>query len=205
MTHFTSISADHHQPFADTISFPAFVAGAQGFAAELREQYAATQLDDQDLRLLQQIGDPIDVLAILEDARPDAVATLAILARIEESTGKVRLHILLRDNAPAGQIPTYIFTDGVGKELGILAPGTAPVRERTRTHLDAFFAARARHDPGAVATGLPGLTAELKAQRRAEAVELRRTLLDLERSSFVLAIGELALSLRPQSLRKAPR
>jgi hypothetical protein len=198
----TPLSAhDRRRAFADTITFESFVGAAANFTAELRENYAATRLSEHDLRLLHQIGEPIDVLAIVEDARPDAVATLSILARIEQETGKVRLHILLPDESARGVVgahpherggpaPTYVFTDRAGTELGIIAPPTAPVRERVRTYLDAFFAARSSRDHAALAARP---NAEGKAELLAGALQLRRELLDIERSSFVVAIGELAV------------
>jgi hypothetical protein len=193
-------AARRQQAFADAITFESFVSTAQNFTAEFHENYASTRLDDNDLRLLRQIAEPIDVIAIVEDWCPDVVANLPILARIASDTGKIRLHVLVRDDASRdvadaypyegrSHIPTYVFSDREGAELGVIVERTTPIRERVQVYLNAFFAAHSELDQ---ATFPAGLTDELKAELLDGALRLRRDLRDLERSSFVLAIGEFA-------------
>jgi hypothetical protein len=199
--------ARRQQAFADAITFENFVRTSRNFTAEFAENYAATKLDAADLQVLQLIQEPIDVIAIVEDWCPDVVANLPILARIADDTGKIRLHVLLRNDASRdvadaypyegrSHIPTYVFSDRSGAELGVIVERTKPVRARVQVYLDAFFAQHSELDQ----TSFPlGLTDDLRAELRTGALQLRRDLRDLERSSFVLAIAEFAARSVPSS------
>jgi hypothetical protein len=192
--------ARRRQAFADAISFDTFVKTSKNFTAEFADNYASTQLDDADLDVLRLIDEPIDVIAIVEDWCPDVVANLPIVARIADDTAKIRLHVLVRDDASRdvadaypyegrSHIPTYVFSDRSGAELGVIVERTTPIRERVQVYLEAFFSKHAELDQ---ATFPVGLTDELKAELLEGALRLRRDLRDLERSSFVLAIAEFA-------------
>jgi hypothetical protein len=192
--------ARRRQAFADANTFDTFVRTSQNFTAQFAENYASTELDAADHAILLLIAEPIDVIAIVEDWCPDVVANLPILARIADDTGKIRLHVLVRDDASRdvadaypyegrSHIPTYVFSDRAGAELGVIVERTTPIRERVQVYLDGFFAAHTELDQ---ATFPVGITDEVKAELLEGALRLRRDLRDLERSSFVLAIGEFA-------------
>ncbi|WP_432825526.1 thioredoxin family protein [Dactylosporangium sp. CA-092794] len=183
--------------FTQAITFDQFVARSSTFTATFRENYAATELDDRDRVVLDRIDEPIDVLAIVEDWCPDVAANLPILARIADETGKIRLHVLVRDDTTRdvadaypfegrSHIPTYVFSTGEEKELGVIVERTPVIRERCEEYLTSFFEAHPELDR---ATFPVGMTDEVKA----ELVELRlrRDLLELERSSLVEALGVL--------------
>lgn len=195
----------------DTLTFDALLKASEIFASELRASYEATRLEPGEIRLLTRIKEPIDVLAIIEDSHPDALSGLPILARIEEANDKIRLRILRRDDDRAlgglqasrdswHQRPTYVFSDRSGAELGIISPPTDATRARAQIYLDAFFAARSRANK----TATPELAAKDDPRLLEGALDLRRGLADLERSSIVLAIGEIAATAGPaRSARSA--
>lgn len=184
--------------FSQSITFDQFVATSRTFTATFKENYAAVELDDRDRAVLDRIDEPIDVLAIVEDWCPDVAANLPILARIADETGKIRLRVLIRDDTTGdvadaypfegrSHIPTYVFSSGDGTELGVIVERTPLIRERVEEYLGSFFAAHPELDR---ATFPVGLTEAVKAEL--VDLRLRRELLDLERASFVEALGVLA-------------
>ena len=194
------LSADRlTHAYAQSITFDDFVETSQHFTAEFRETYAGTQLDDRDHAVLRGIRERIEVLAIVEDWCPDVVANLPILARVADETDKIRLHVLIRSEATRkvadaypfegrSHIPTYVFHDHQGVELGVIVERTDPIRERVNSFLESFFQT---HPELNRETFPAGLTQELKSEITQASLRLRRGLRDLERSSFVDAIAAL--------------
>src|ERR1700712_2238382 len=86
-----------NQAFEDSISFASFVYGAENFASEFDANYAATKLSAQDLRTPGGTPGGIDLFAIVDAWCPVCVANLPILARIADETGKLRLHVVVRN------------------------------------------------------------------------------------------------------------
>jgi hypothetical protein len=185
---------------AEAITFDQFVDGTVNFTDDFRANYAAVELTATDRRLLEQIAEPVDVLAIVEDWCPDVVANLPIFARIAEETGAIRLHVVVRGEATRdvadsypyegrSHIPTYVFSVGDGEDLGVIVERTAPIRELVEQFLEAFFAAH----PGIDRTSFPGsLSDEQRTELVQGSTQLRRDVRDLERSSFVSEIVEIA-------------
>jgi hypothetical protein len=196
-----SISDDRRrQAFAQSITFTQFVETSTNYTHHFRDNYDATVLDGADRTILDGIEVPIDVLAIVEDWCPDVVANLPILARIADDTGKIRLHVLIRDNASRdiadaypyegrSHIPTYVFSDESGLELGVIVERTPVIREKVDVFIEEFCAAHPALDP---ATFPVDITDGQKAELIGESLQLRRDLRALERSSFVEALGALA-------------
>lgn len=192
-------AARRQQAFHQSIRFDQFVASAQNFTDEFRANFLATALDNQDHAALSHIEDYVDVLAIVEDWCPDVVANLPILARIAEDTGKIRLHVLVRDDRTRdvadaypfegrSHIPTYVISDPAGVELGVIVERTAPIQEHVEAFLAAFFTAHPDLDR---ATFPASISDEVKAELLEASLRLRRELRDLERSSFIAAITAL--------------
>ncbi|WP_281174233.1 thioredoxin family protein [Hamadaea tsunoensis] len=186
------------EALAQSITFDEFVATSRNFTAEFRENYAGTRLDDRDRAVLERIAEPIEVLAIVEDWCPDVAANLPILARIADDSGKIRLRVLVRDDASRdvadaypyegrSHVPTYVFSSGAGDELGVVVERTPVIRERVEEYLVSFFDAHPQLDRS---TFPAGLTDELKAEL--VALRLQHALRGPERASFVEVIGELA-------------
>jgi thiol-disulfide isomerase/thioredoxin len=190
------------EAIATSVTFAQFVDSSSHFSSEFRANYAAVTLDRRDRDALDVLGAPLDVLAIVEDWCPDVVATLPILARIADDTGKLRLHVLIRDDASRdvadaypwegrSHIPTYVFADDSGDELGVIIERTLPIQEHVESFLKEFLGAHGEIDP----TTFPAkLTDDVRAELVESSLQLRRDLRDLERSSLVAAIRQLATS-----------
>jgi thiol-disulfide isomerase/thioredoxin len=202
--------ARRQQAFHQSISFDQFVASAQNFTDEFRANYLATALDDHDRAALSQIEDHVEVLAIVEDWCPDVVANLPILARIAQDTGKIRLHVLVRDDRTRdvadaypfegrSHIPTYVFIDPAGVELGVIVERTAPIQEHVEALLASFFTAHADVDR---ATFPAGISDDVKAELLEASLRLRRELRDLERTSFIDAITAIAAGVNAAPLSR---
>jgi hypothetical protein len=196
-----SISADRRRrAIADAIDFEQFVATASNFVDEFRANYDAVEFTADELARLSATYDGVDVLAIVEDWCPDVVANLPILARVAADTGAIRLHVVVRrpdtrdiaDSYPyegRSHIPTYVFFKGDGPDLGVIVERTAPVRTRVDDFLAGFFAEHPHLDR---ATFPAGLSEPDRATLLEQSLQFRRDIRDLERSSFVDAIVEVA-------------
>src|SRR5579859_3625653 len=91
------------------------------------------QLKPDDVQAVQNLPQPVNVLALAEDWCGDVVANLPILGKLAaESNGKLNVRVLLRDQEPGTQvmdehlnkgqyksIPTLVFLDGDFNEIGV--------------------------------------------------------------------------------------
>jgi hypothetical protein len=91
------------------------------------------QLKPEDVQAFRNLPRPLNVMALGEDWCGDVVANLPILGRLEqESNGKLKVRIHLRDQEPGSQImdqylnkgqfksiPTFVFLDGDFNEVGV--------------------------------------------------------------------------------------
>lgn len=116
--------------YSEGISFQQFVEQAEVNQELLSSNFDAYALTEEELTFFQSISEPIDVIVLAHDWCGDVASNLPLFARIEQLTGKLKLHILNRDPDnwdiahayPAAdgkhRLPTYIFFDGEGRELG---------------------------------------------------------------------------------------
>lgn len=198
-----SISVDRRrQAFDQSVTFQRFLDQAGHFVSDYHDSYAHAVLDQDDRAAIAGIAGPIDVLAIVEDWCPDVVANLPIVARLAEATDQLRLHVLIRDDATRdvadaypyegrSHIPTYVFSDAAGVELGVIVERTAPIQERVDVFLAQFFSAHPELDRSTFPSGIADA---VKAELTESALQLRRDLRELERKSLIAAIGALAPS-----------
>ncbi|MEW9698361.1 thioredoxin family protein [Paenibacillus sp. SI8] len=127
-----SISQERRErAFQEALSYPQFVDHAEVNVDRLRANYENYHLNEQELAYFKGIAEPIDVLVLAHDWCGDVVANLPLFGKIEQQTGKLKLHILPRDPdnqdiAAAYQhsdgrnhIPTYVFFNKEGNELGV--------------------------------------------------------------------------------------
>ena len=85
-------------------------------------------LSQEDLAAFRALDQPIEVMALVEDWCGDVVANLPILARIAKDSGKLNLHLFVRDenpdlkqiyrNGPYESIPVFAFYDQDMNEIG---------------------------------------------------------------------------------------
>lgn len=99
------------------------------------------EFDPSDLAAFKNLPRPLDVLVIAEDWCGDVVDNLPILARLAADSGKLDLHVFLRDQnldlidqylkeGKYRSIPVFVFLDAELKELGRFIERPASVTER---------------------------------------------------------------------------
>lgn len=130
--------------FKEGIGFSQFVEQAEVHQDVLRNNYEAYELTDEELAFFQSITEPIDVIVLAHDWCGDVASNLPLFAKIEALTGKLKLHILIRDpdnwdiaNAyPAEdgklRLPTYIFFNKQGEQLGVFIERPAAITEKIK-------------------------------------------------------------------------
>ncbi|AZN41798.1 thioredoxin family protein [Paenibacillus albus] len=137
--------------FQEAVSFNTFVEQAQVNQQTLVSNFEAYAPNDQQLDFLNDRQEPVDVLVLAHDWCGDVVANLPLFGRIAERTDKLRLHILNRDPDNGdiadlykhadgrNHIPTYIFFDGSGQELGVFIERPAEISALLGGWVDAFW------------------------------------------------------------------
>lgn len=118
---------------AEAMSFDQFMNSMQVNRQAFLDNYEAFQLSEADLTFFTSLNEPLEVLILAHDWCGDTVANLPLFGKIEQETGKLHLHILLRDphntdiaaayphTDRRNHIPTYIFFNQAGEELGIFS------------------------------------------------------------------------------------
>jgi hypothetical protein len=175
------------------------------YRARLESGYAATEFPPELLAQFEAVlSAPLDVLALVEETSTDVIFNLPILMKLADLTGKLRLYILLREQNRdiAGQyllksghnhLPTYIFYDGNGREIGTFIERPFFVTMQMAEWFEAFW----RENPSLPGYGsLPGqmppetrrvLHADFHARREPyraqEATAILEHVLDLVRAS----------------------
>ncbi len=117
--------------FKEALTFGEFIAAMEVNRELFEANYVAYDLSETDKAFFASLEAPVEVLVLAHDWCGDVVANLPLFGKIERETGKLRLHILLRDPDntdiaaayphPDGRnhIPTYVFFSQRGKELGV--------------------------------------------------------------------------------------
>lgn len=118
------------QAFEQSMTFQQFVAAAEVNQEKLNANFASYELSEQEASYFSALPEVVDVLVLAHDWCSDVVSNLPLLAKIEQVTGKLKLHILNRDpdNVDIGEayphsdgksrIPTYLFFNGARAYLG---------------------------------------------------------------------------------------
>jgi Thioredoxin len=137
--------------FADALTFQDFVDSMQVNRELFEGNYAAYQLSAEDKTFFADLPETVDVLVLAHDWCGDVVANTPLFGKIEAETGKLRLHLLLRD--PDNQdianeylhadgrnhIPTYIFYNQAGEELGVFIERTDDLSVALKGWVKAFY------------------------------------------------------------------
>lgn len=137
--------------FKEAVAFDTFVEHAQVNKQTLADNYEAYELEDHQLDFLDERQEPIDVLVLAHDWCGDVVANLPLFGKIADRTDKLRLHVLNRDPDNAdiadaykhadgrNHIPTYVFFDQSGRELGVFIERPAEITALLGQWIDAFW------------------------------------------------------------------
>ena len=98
-----------------------------------RETFEANErkatIAPNDLTFFSGLAEPLNVLVITEDWCGDAIANVPVLAKLAEATGKLNIHIFLRDQnldladqylkeGKYRSVPVFVFFDASMRELG---------------------------------------------------------------------------------------
>ncbi|KRE36532.1 hypothetical protein ASG85_10265 [Paenibacillus sp. Soil724D2] len=117
--------------FQEALTYQQFINSAKVNVDRLQLNFEQYTLSEQELAYFEGLSGQVNVLVLAHDWCGDVVANLPLFGKIEHETGKLKLHILLRD--PDNQdiaaaylhedgrnhIPTYVFFNGAGEELGL--------------------------------------------------------------------------------------
>ncbi|MFC5703382.1 thioredoxin family protein [Cohnella faecalis] len=137
--------------FQEAVSFAKFVEEAQVNQRTLTANYEAYAPEERQLDFLNDRQEPVDVLVLAHDWCGDVVANLPLFGKIADRTDKLRLHILNRD--PDNQdiadlykhadgrshIPTYVFFDQSGQELGVFIERPAEITALLGQWIESFW------------------------------------------------------------------
>jgi hypothetical protein len=135
--------ARRDRAFSEALNFREFVDSMQVNRDIFEANFQAFALDEAEQAFFKALPTPLEVLVLAHDWCGDVVSNLPLLAKIEATTDKLHLHILLRDPAnidiaelylhPAdgsNHIPTYIFFTQHGQnflELGVFIERPAAI------------------------------------------------------------------------------
>ena len=127
--------------FEQGISYDAFKAQMTRNQERFQANEQALALDPADVAVFTNLPQPLNVLVLAEDWCGDVINNLPILGRLAAESGKLNLHIFLRDQnldlmdqyLKQGQfrsIPVFVFFDEQFHELGRFIERPDSVTER---------------------------------------------------------------------------
>lgn len=167
------------------MTYEQFVAGMTKNRERLQQSEQMTQIDPADLAFFRALPEPLDVLVLAEDWCGDVIANLPVLAKLAQESGKLRLHVFLRDQnddlmsqyLKEGQfrsIPVFVVFDSNLRELGRFIerpPAFSDLRTQRRQELSA-----AHPEMGDPATPVDSLSDEQRQARQALTAQLETEL-----------------------------
>jgi thiol-disulfide isomerase/thioredoxin len=149
-----TISAGRRErAFNEALTFTQFIDSMQVNQADFQANFASYSLSEAEKTFFTSLPEPVEVLVLAHDWCGDVLATLPLFGRIEADTARLRLHIIPRDPdnldiAAAyphpldgkNHIPTYIFFNQAGEELGVFIERGAEITALQAAWREAFFA-----------------------------------------------------------------
>ncbi|OCT11753.1 hypothetical protein A8709_28175 [Paenibacillus pectinilyticus] len=137
--------------FQEALTYNQFISNAKVNVDRLHENFQHYTLTEQESAYFKGLPEQVDVLVLAHDWCGDVVANLPLFGKIEHETGKLKLHILLRD--PDNQdiaaaylhadgrnhIPTYVFFNGAGEELSYFSERPDEITNLSRDWVDDFW------------------------------------------------------------------
>jgi Thioredoxin len=189
--------------FAEALTFQGFVDSMQVNRELFEANYAAYQLSEEAKTFFAELPETVDVLVLAHDWCGDVVANTPLFGKIEAETGKLRLHILLRDPDnvdianeylhPDGRnhIPTYVFYNQAGEELGVLIERTGDITAKMSGWRTGYFDANPQYEAERN-FGIGELSPEAKKGLLAHIKAERAKVLPQEQVSLLAAIKPIA-------------
>jgi hypothetical protein len=187
--------------FKESVTYQDFVDSAQVNQADFLANFAAYQLSESDLAFFSSLEEPVDVLVLAHDWCGDVVANTPLFGLIEQATGKLRLHLLLRDpdnvdiaaqyphSDGRNHIPTYIFYNQKGAELGVFIERPAEITAHLTNWRTAFFDAHPEFEGRN--QGIGDLAQEVKKELLSYIKENRRGVREQEQTAIIEIIKNI--------------
>ena len=111
----------------------------------------AVEIDPADLAVFENLPQPLDVLVLAEDWCGDVISNLPVLGRLAAESGKLKLHIFLRDQnldlmdqylkeGKYRSIPTFVLFDQEGNEVGRMLERPDSVTEMIASKTQEIYA-----------------------------------------------------------------
>ncbi|MFC0215926.1 thioredoxin family protein [Paenibacillus chartarius] len=183
------------QAFRDAVSVQTFIDQAQVNQNTLRRNYEAYQLNAEDRAYFASLPEPVDVLVLAHDWCGDVAANLPLFGRIDEETGKLNVRVIPRDpdNVDIAEqylhadgkshIPTYVFFNRQGEELGVFIERPEPITVLLNEWKETFW----NEHPELDGRGKPisQLGDSVKKQLLTYIKENRSEVLELEKTAIV--------------------
>src|SRR5579872_2541989 len=177
------------EQFESGMTYDAYKAQMTRNREQVEQNEKDLELKPEDVQAFRNLPQTVNVMALAEDWCGDVIANLPILGRLEqESNGKLKVRIHLRDQQPGASImdehlnkgqfksiPTLVFLDESFKELGVWVERPDSVTRLREEKRQALYAAHPEWGdpskpiaelPEDVRTQVQQATAALRAETR---------------------------------------
>ncbi|MFC5650237.1 thioredoxin family protein [Paenibacillus solisilvae] len=189
------------QAFREALTFDQFIGEALVNQDAMKSNFEAYQLSEQELAGFDSLPEPVEVLVLAHDWCGDVVANLPLFGKISSRTDKLKLHILPRD--PDNQdiaelylhadgrnhLPTYIFFNQAGEELGVFIERPSTITELFNQWVDNFWNAHPDYEGRGKAIG--ELEDYVKESLLGYFKEQRAQVLEQEKEAIIKVIHEI--------------
>lgn len=98
--------------FQESLTYQQFIDSAKVNVERFQVNFEQYTLTKQELTYLKSLPEQLNVLVLAHDWCGDVVANLPLFGKIERETGKLKLHILLRDPDNQDIAAAYLHKDG---------------------------------------------------------------------------------------------
>jgi hypothetical protein len=164
------------EQFQAGMTYDAYKAQMTRNKEQVEQNEKDLQLKAEDIQAVRNLPQPVNVLALAEDWCGDVVANLPVLGKLaQESSGKLNVRILLRDQEPGSKvmdehlnkgeyksIPTVIFLDGDFKEVGVWVERPESVTKLREEKRQALY--KANPDWGDAGTPIAELPEDIRTK-----------------------------------------
>jgi hypothetical protein len=192
------------EQFESGMTYAAYKAQMARNRDQLEQNEKETQLDSEDIQAFRNLPQTVNIVALAEDWCGDVIANLTILGKIEqESNGKLKVRIHLRDQEPGAQImdqylnkgqfksiPTFVFLDGDFNDRGVwIERPDSVTRAREERRLELYRQHPGWGDPSKPIAELPE---DIRTQVQQATAAVRTDLKSWANAEVVRELRELA-------------
>lgn len=162
------------------------------------------KLTDADLAPWRALSENFNVLVLVIDPCPDVYTNVPILARIAKETGKLNVHILMRDdnkdlmaefmNGPYESVPVFAFYDQSMKLRSVFIERPKSVTEKRAELTRGIHASDSAYGP--VGTSASQMAEDVRARYQAAVNDMRTSTTDFYIKESIRELGEIAAELK---------